>query len=249
MILQCESVTKSFGALQAIRELSFSVNEGEIFGIAGPNGAGKSVLFNLITHIPYGPTSGRIMFEGRPIQNKRPHDICRKGIARSFQVPVFFSSMTILENVMIGAYFGKGKMFGVDQAEASKNALEALEFLGLADKKNIATASMRVFDQKLLMIACCLATRPRLILLDEPMGGLNPAEVGQTMEIVRKIKTNGMTVVIIEHIMKALMGLSQRIMILDHGEKIAEGGPEDIANDEKVLKAYLGEKIPHGDFK
>jgi len=243
-ILQCEKVSKYFGQLAAVKNLSFFVNPGEIFGIAGPNGAGKSVLFNVITKVPYGPTSGMIMFDDQYIHKLKPHEICRLGISRSFQTPVIFPSITVLENVMIGGFFGKAKsLFRADQERVKSSSIEALDFVGLLHKKDVLAGNLLLGDEKLLMIASCLATEPKIILLDEPMGGLNPTEIEQTMDIIKKINEKGITVIAIEHIMKALMGISNRMMILHYGEKIAEGTPKEIADNELVIEAYFGEKI------
>ena len=243
-ILQCEKVNKYFGQLAAVKNLSFFLNPGEIFGIAGPNGAGKSVLFNVITKVPYGPTSGEIMFEDRYIHKLKPYEICQLGISRSFQTPVVFHSITVLENVIIGGYFGKTKsLFYTDHELAKSRSIEALDFVGLLPKKDVLAGNLLLSDKKLLMIASCLATEPKMILLDEPMGGLNPPEIEQTMDIIKKINEKGITVIVIEHIMKALMGISNKMMVLHYGEKIAEGTPEEIADNELVIEAYFGEKI------
>jgi len=246
-ILQTENASKYFGKFAAVKNLNFQVFPNEIFGIAGPNGAGKSTLFNVITNIPFRVTSGRIKYNGKYICKLMPHQICRMGIARTFQIPVFFQGLTTLDNVMIGAYFGKSKgTLGFsrrDDEDPEQESLKILDLVGLLDKKDVVADNLSLFGTKLLMVASALATKPKLLLLDEPIGGLNPVEIEQAMELIENINKLGVTILIIEHIMKALMGLSDRVMILHHGEKISEGTPTEIAEDEKVIEAYFEEVI------
>jgi len=244
-LLEVEKLNKNFGNLPAIYNLDFKVDEGEIFGIAGPNGAGKTTLFNIITNIPYPPTSGSIFFEGKRIEGRHPHQICRMGIARTFQIPEIISSETTFRNVIIGKCFGLGgvkpSLFRFSESDFQAS-LEALDQVGLREKKDVIAGNLSLFDKKRLMMASALVTRPRVIMLDEPVAGLNPVESRQIIEIIRRINKEGITVIMIEHIMKVLMGLSHRIMILNYGEKIAEGIPEEVVKNPDVIKSYLGQQ-------
>ena len=234
IILKVNKVTQRFGQLAAVKDLSFEVEEGEIFGIAGPNGAGKTTLFNVITGFYRG--SGDIVFDGTNINGLRPHQICHKGIARTFQIPQLFLTLPVVENVKVGAHFG---VRGAHDERERIN--EAINFVGLQRKENVIAANLNLFDKKLTMLAAALATKPKLLLLDEPIGGLSPTEVRQTITLFQKINQElGVTIVVIEHLMKVLTEVSQRLMILHNGEKICISSPQEVAKDRRVIEIYLG---------
>jgi branched-chain amino acid transport system ATP-binding protein len=246
-ILQGRHVSKYFGKLAAIKDLDFDIYPGEIFGIAGPNGAGKSTLFNVITNVPYSLTSGKVLFEDKNITGLAPYRIYQMGIARTFQVPAFFPALTVLENVMIGAYCGNPykitRMLRHDE-NLKDESIKTLEYMGLMEKQDEISANLSLFDKKRLMMASALIAKPRLLLLDEPMSGLNAVEIKQLMDLIERInRERSITILLIEHIMKALVDVCTRIMILDHGRKICEGAPEEVVHDERVIKSYLGENI------
>jgi len=237
VILRTRKLTKFFGGLAAVKEVDLEVKEGEIFGLIGPNGAGKTTLFNLISGV-YRPNSGAIEFKGQEFSGlRRPHQVCERGIARTFQMVKPFSNLTALENVMIGV-FAQIK----DADRARKEAAEILDWVGMGDKKKMLAKSLTLPNRKRLEFARALATKPSLLLLDEVMAGLTPHEVDETLLLIRKIREEGMTLFVVEHVMHAIMSLSDRIAILHHGEKIMEGTPQEVAKDERVIKAYLGEE-------
>lgn len=233
-ILQVNKVTQRFGQLVAVNNLSFEVEEGEIFGIAGPNGAGKSTLFDVITGFYRG--SGDIIFDGSNIRGLKPHQICHKGIVRTFQIPELFLTLPIVENVKVGAHFG------VRRAHDERERInEAINFVGLQGKENVIAANLNLFDKKLTLLAAALATQPKLLLLDEPIGGLSPTELRESVTLIQKInKELGLTIIIIEHLMKVLTEVSQRLMILHNGENICIGPPQEITKDKRVIEIYLG---------
>jgi len=235
-ILELTKVRKSFGGIKAVEEFSLSVEEGEILGLIGPNGAGKSTLFNCIAGV-FPPTSGAIVFRGEKINNQRPWDLCRKGLARTFQIVKPFATRSVLYNVMVGAFATTDK-----RAEAERRALEVLRHLHMEDRKDMRAGNLTIADRKRLEIAKALATRPKLLLLDEVMAGLRPTEVDEMVAIIKRLREGGMTIFVIEHIMRAIMALSDRIAVLHFGTKIAEGPPHEMAHDERVVKAYLGEE-------
>ncbi len=241
-ILEGEGVTKYFGGLAAVANVDFYVDQGEILGLIGPNGAGKTTLFNLIS-AALVPKPGKIIFKGKNITGLKPYRICRMGVARTFQVAKIFGNLPVFENVRVGSYFGHS---GVSAAESARIAQEQLEFVGLAHVAHISAHDLTLSNQKRLEVARALATQPELLLLDEIMAGLTTTEVAQAMELVKKISGHGITIIMIEHVMKAIMNVCGRIIVLHHGQKIAEGTPQEIVNNPKVIKVYLGEQADVG---
>ncbi|MGD8739677.1 MAG: ABC transporter ATP-binding protein [Desulfobacterales bacterium] len=242
-LLEGQGVTKYFGGLAAVFEVDFHVDPGEVFGLIGPNGAGKTTLFNLIS-AALTPKSGAIKFKGKNITGLKPHQICRMGVARTFQTVKIFANMSVLDNVALGALFGASAR--LSSADAERQATALLEFVGLSTLKAAPAKDLTLANQKRLEVAGALATQPELLLLDEIMAGLNPAEVAQAMELVARIRDRGITIIMIEHVMKAIMSVCDRIMVLHHGQKIADGTPQEIANSKTVIKVYLGEKADAG---
>jgi branched-chain amino acid transport system ATP-binding protein len=236
-ILKGEGVCKYFGGLAAVSKVDFHVEEGEILGLIGPNGAGKTTLFNLISAaLPHG--AGVMHFNGEKISGRGRHEICRYGIARTFQSTKIFGSLTALENVMLGSLFGCSK--SVSMADADKEALELLDFVGLKAVADIPAQDLKLANQKWVELARALATKPKLLLLDELIAGLNSTETTEAMELVRKIHSKGITIIMIEHVMKAIMAICDRIIVLHHGMKIIEGSPNEVVNDSTVIDIYLG---------
>jgi branched-chain amino acid transport system ATP-binding protein len=236
MILKCRNITKRFGSLAAIDHLSFEVKEGEIFGVAGPNGSGKTTLFNLITGIY--PCSGDIFFYDEKISGLSSYKICHKGIARTFQIPQLFLSLSVYENVKAGVHFGNAQK---DEDE-KKTIAEIIDFAELNGQERTVAANLKLLDKKRTMIATALATKPKLLLLDEPIAGLSPSEIRASIEMFKKINADlGLTVIIIEHFMKVLTELSSRLMILENGRMICLGAPVEVSKDRKVIECYLGD--------
>jgi branched-chain amino acid transport system ATP-binding protein len=236
MILQAENVTKTFGGLAALKGVSFGIDEGEILGLIGPNGAGKTTLFNVISGF-FRPDQGRVVFAGESVSHLKAPSLCRGGLVRTFQVVKPFGNLTVLQNVMVGSFLRTA-----DPGLARERALEVMDLVGLSDRRDKAAKSLTISDRKRLEVARALATRPRLLLLDEVMAGLNPTELVQMLEILKRIRGQGVTLLVIEHIMAAIMTISERILVLHHGEKIAEGAPREVAGDKRVIDAYLGEE-------
>jgi len=236
-ILEGKGIIKNFGGLTALASVDFHIEPGEILGLIGPNGAGKTTLFNLISG-SLVPTSGTIKFKGENITGLKPHRICRKGIARTFQLVKLFGNMTVLENILLGGLFGPST--GSPRSHTKKACLDLLEFVGLSEMKENLAKDLTIVNQKRLEAARALATKPELLLLDEFMAGLNPTEVALAIELIKKIRNLGVTIIMIEHVMKVIMDVSDRIVVLHHGEKIAEGTPEEIAADQMVIDVYLG---------
>ena len=243
-ILEGEGVTKRFGGLAAVEQVDFHVDQGEVVGLIGPNGAGKTTLFNLISGALV-PKSGRIDFKTENITGLKPNQICKKGVARTFQSVKVFDSIPAMENVLLGSLFGPST--SMPSADAARLAAELLEFVDLAEMRAIPAQDLTLADQKRLEVARALATKPKLLLLDELMAGSNSTEVDQAMELVARIRDRGITVFMIEHVMKAIMRVCDRIMVLHHGEKIAEGTPQEIATSDTVIEVYLGEDSHAGD--
>jgi len=242
-LLSVRNVSKQFGALTAVKDLSFDVTEGEVLGIGGPNGAGKTTLFEVISGLNPA-TKGSILFQGGDITHAPPEAICHAGVARTFQLNAGFDSLSVRDNVRVAAYFGRrnrlvpGLSIGKD-VEARVDA--AIASVGLGGREHLITGRLPVLDRKLLMLAGAIATSPKLLLMDEPVGGLNPKEIDQMMELVRNLRASGITIVLIEHVMRFLVQLSSRVMILHHGERIYEGSPRGLVRDRTVIDVYLGE--------
>jgi len=237
-ILEGEGVTKYFGGLAAVANVDFHIDQGEIVGLIGPNGAGKTTLFNLISGALV-PKSGVIRFKGKKITGLKSYQICRGGVARTFQSVKVFANMPVLDNVLLGSLFGTPT--GMSSADAAREATGLLEFVGLSAVRATPAKDLTLANQKRLEVARALATKPELLLLDELMAGLNPTEVAQAMDLVTRIRDKGITILMIEHVMKAIMSVCGRIIVLHHGEKIAEGTPQEIATSKKVVEIYLGE--------
>ena len=237
--LVIRNLSRRFGGLHAVQDLSFSVAERETVALIGPNGAGKTTSFNLITG-HYRPDSGSVLAFGRELVGLRPHDICAHGLARTFQVARPFGKMTVLANVMTGALLRNRRL-----EAAREQAREAIAFVGLSARENMLACDLTTIDQRRLELARALATQPRLLLLDEVMAGLNPAEINQAVALVGKLARRGLTIIIVEHVMRAIMAVAHHIVVLDHGQKIAEGNPREVVANKEVIRAYLGDGYAH----
>jgi branched-chain amino acid transport system ATP-binding protein len=236
-VLTLESVTKRFGGLTAVRAVSLEVRRGDLLGIIGPNGAGKTTLFNVIAGY-YRPEEGRIVFEGRDVTGLPAHAISRLGLTRTFQIVKPFGNLSVADNVMIGALTRLQRV-----RDARGEAERVIALCGLGPHAAARARALPIGLRKRLEVARALATRPRLLLLDEVMAGLNPSELSGIIDLVRRVHAEGVTLIVIEHVMAAMMRLAQRIVMLHHGEKIAEGTPEEIAHDRRVIDAYLGDEF------
>jgi branched-chain amino acid transport system ATP-binding protein len=239
-LLEFDLVTRSFGGLTAVNRLSFSLESQEIVGLIGPNGAGKTTVFNLITGM-MKPDSGRITFNGEEITRLAPHRVCQRGIARTFQLVRTFNRLTTLENVMAGRAYGSRPAETIGQARIE--AEHILEMTGLAAKRLHCAASLGLVDRKRLEIARALATRPKLLLLDEMFAGLNTAEIDEAIGLVKNIRDSGVSLIVVEHVMKVIMGISDRVVVLSVGVKIADCRPREVARNDQVIKAYLGKRV------
>lgn len=235
-ILEVKNLVKDFGGLRAVDTLSLEIEEGEILGMIGPNGAGKSTAFNCIAGV-YTPTKGEIYFAGKKINGVKPWSLCKNGLARTFQIVKPFRSKSVLYNVMVGSFVTTDKT-----GQAEKKALNILELLNFEDKKDERAGNLTIAELKRLEIARALATEPKLLLFDEVMAGLRPAEVDEMVQIIKNLRDQGITIFVIEHIMRAIMALSDRVVVIHFGKKIAEGSPQEVASDENVIKAYLGDE-------
>jgi branched-chain amino acid transport system ATP-binding protein len=236
-LLAVKNISKSFRGLKAVSDASFEIPEGSINALIGPNGAGKTTIFNMIAGV-FPPDSGRIIFQNREVQNLRPDQVCAAGIGRTFQIVKPFAGLTVLENVMVGAFLRETSATG-----ARRVATEVLERLQLAPKRDLPASSLTLPDRKRLEVARALATRPTLLLLDEVMAGLRPTETDLMVEVFRDLnRTYGTTILLIEHVMRAVMALAQHIGVLHHGEVIARGTPQEIVRNPRVLESYLGEE-------
>lgn len=243
ILLQLKSLNKTFNHFYALTDIDFSVSEGEIVGLVGPNGAGKTTLFNLISG-RYKPSSGNILFKDIDITNLKPHEICRLGISRTFQSSRPFSGMSVLQNVMVGHVFGKGSSLH-SRPEDRQAAKELLDIVGIAHKASTPAGRLTLSEQRRLDLARALATRPKLLLLDEVAAGFSPVLVKQAVELINRVRKRGVTLLIIDHFLSLSLKVSDRLLALDHGEKIAEGPPHVVMKNPEVLRAYLG--LRHAD--
>ena len=240
-LLELRGVTKHFGGLAALHEINLDISAGEIVGLIGPNGSGKTTLFNVITGmIPL--TRGMVRFKGEDISGFKPYQICHKGIGRTFQITKQFNRLTVLENVMVGMFYGKKKSLG-DRDEVQKSSEAILDRVGLGARKKHKVSDLTLEDKKRLELSKALATQPELLLLDEVMAGLNPTEIREIVGLLKQIRTDGMTLIVVEHVMHAIMELADRVCVLHHGEKISDGPPAEIVRDKRVIESYLGEEF------
>lgn len=236
ILLEVKGLTIKFGGLIAVNSLDMEVREGEAIGLIGPNGAGKTTAFNLISG-NYQPTEGTIIFDGEQLKGLRPFQVCHKGIGRTFQVVKPFGSMTVLENIMVGAFAHSKQRDKCMQA-----ALEVMKKVGLEEKRDFLAKNLTLADRKRLEMARALATRPKLLLLDEVLAGLNPTEIEEAVKLIKSINADGVSILMIEHVLQATMAICSRIVVLDYGKKIAEGTPQEVTSNSEVIRAYLGDE-------
>ncbi len=246
-ILEIKNVTKQFGGLTALNDVNFQVEEGEIRGLIGPNGAGKSTMFKNIAGF-YSPTKGNIVYQGQNIEGKKPHTIAEMGIVRTFQETTLFQELTVFENALVGCHIKArtdlfSAILGLDsqkQKAAGEKVMEVLEFMGLSDRKNQLASELPLGSQRALAISIALVSKPKIMLMDEPFAGMNPEETNHMMDLTRKVRESGITIVLVEHDMKAVMGLCNYLTVLNFGQLLAQGTPEEIRHNDKVIEAYLG---------
>jgi len=249
VLLETRGLTKYFGGLAAVNNLDLRINQGEILGLIGPNGAGKTTVFNVISGI-FPPTSGQVIFRGKDVSYLKPHEIVKKGISRTFQLTTIFKDFTVLENVLVGCHLDTkigfwGALFNIratrrEESKALERSLEILEFMGLEPLRDELAKNLPYGHQRALGISIALATEPELLMLDEPMTGMNPEEKRREMGLINKIGDRGITILLVEHDMKAVMTLCERIIVLNYGKKISEGSPDEITRNKDVIEAYLG---------
>lgn len=235
-LLEVNELTIKFGGLTAVDHVNIQVNQGEAIGVIGPNGAGKTSCFNLIAGV-YAPTEGKVLFDGQDITGLPPHQVCKLGIGRTFQVVKPFGKMTVLDNVMVGSFVHTS-----NRSKSEKIALEVINTVGLGAKKNILAKSLTLAERKRLEVAKALATQPKILLLDEVLAGLNPTEIEESVKLIKQIHASGITILMIEHVLQATMAICERIVVLDQGKKIAEGTPHEVTSNPEVIKAYLGDE-------
>lgn len=242
--MQVNGLTKHFGGLAAVQNVSFEIEGGEIVSLIGPNGAGKTTIFNVLSGI-YSPDRGEIRLDGENLVGRKPFEICQRGIGRTFQIMQPFPHMTVGENVVTSGLFGRVPK--VPMSKVEEEATELCQWVGLGDRMKAYPRNLTVADQKKIEIARALAIKPKLLLLDEVMSGLTPMETAEAIKLVRQLRVKGITIFLIEHVMKVVMGISDRVIVLHHGEKIAEGTSNQVANDPRVIEAYLGEQIEESE--